>query len=86
MLNLREIMYLESVRVRDGVGEPAVGVLSHPPRDDQRRARDISGLVTQQKSDRFHDLLDLSQSFKGHSINFLGRDHGCVPVEVRRTA
>ena len=39
MLNLREIMYLASVR--DGVGEPAVGVLRHPPRDDERRARDI---------------------------------------------
>ena len=53
MLNLREIMYSESVRdagprVRgDGVGEPAVGVLRHPPRDDQRRARDICRLVTQ---------------------------------------
>ena len=71
MLNLRELMYLESVRV----GEPAVGVLRHPPRDDERRARDIRRLVAQQKRDRFHDLLDLSQSFQGHPTNFLRGHH-----------
>ena len=38
----REMMYLESVR-----DDPPSGVLSHPPRDDQRRARDVRRLVTQ---------------------------------------
>ena len=83
MLNLREILYLESVR---DAGPRVPWGLSHPPRDDQRRARDIRGLVAQQKRDRFHDLLDLSQSFKGHTLHFLGRDHSWIPVEVRRTA